>query len=123
MTYHLDTFAAASSTLLAGIAGSKVGTVIADTAQGSMPIWMEWALGPFGALVGVLMALVWIVKRLNAAETREEERRKEREIDRKLTQETLISLVRETNSVTTSAVEVMRAVNKAVEGCHGRDKS
>jgi len=123
MTYYIETFAAGASTLLAGIAGSKIGLVIADAAQSSMPPWMAWALGPFGALIGVLLALVWMAKRLTSAEVREEERRKEREADRKLTQETLISLVRDTNTVTTSAVEVMRAVNKTIEGCPGRDKS
>ena len=118
MTPHIETFAAAVSTMLAAIAGSKVGILIANIAQGAMPEWMSWALGPFGALIGVLIALRWMAVRLATSEAREEQRRQERDADRKATQETLIALVKDTNTVTTSAVEVMRAVNSTLEGCH-----
>ena len=87
-----------------------------------MPEWMQWLLGPFGALIGVLLALVWMSKRLNAAEDREEERRKERELERKNNQETIISLLKDSNQVTTTATEVMRDVRNTLEGCPGHNK-
>ena len=120
MHQHIDTFAAAGSTLLTAIAGSKVGLMIANATQ--MPEWMQWLLGPFGALIGVLLALVWMSKRLNTAEDREEERRKEREAERKNNQDILIALVRDSNQVTTTAVEVMRDVKDTLEGCPGKIK-
>ena len=122
MTPHIETFAAGFSTILAGIAGSKLGTILANAMAGNMPEWMQWLLGPFGALIGVLLALVWMTKRLSASEAREEERRKEREADRRATQETLITLVRDTNSVATAATEIMRDVRKTIEKCPGHDK-
>lgn len=118
MSPHIETFAAAVSTMLAAIAGSKVGILIANVANSAMPEWMQWALGPFGALIGVVIALRWMAVRLATSEAREEHRKQERDADRKSMQETLIALVKETNSVTTSAVEVMRAVNTTLEGCH-----
>lgn len=118
MSPHIETFAAAVSTMLAAIAGSKIGILIANVANNSMPEWMSWALGPFGALIGVVIALRWMAVRLATSEAREEKRRQERDEDRKATQETLIALVKDTNTVTTSAVEVMRAVNTTLEGCH-----
>jgi hypothetical protein len=113
MQPHIETFAAAGSTLLSAVAGSKVGLMIANTTP--MPEWMQWLLGPFGALVGVLMALVWMGKRLNLAEDREEERRKEREVERSKNQDTIISLLKDSNQVTTTAVEVMRDVKRTLE--------
>lgn len=114
MNSQIDTVATAASGIVGGIAGSKFGHIIADAAL-PLPSWMQWALGPFGALVGVLLALVWMVKRLNHLEEREESRRQEREVDRKMTQETLISLVKDTNTVAAAATEVMREVKTTVE--------
>jgi hypothetical protein len=121
MQPHIETFAAAGSTLLSAVAGSKVGLMIANTTP--MPEWMQWLLGPFGALVGVLLALLWMSKRLNLAEDREEERRKEREAERSKNQDTIIMLLKDSNQVTTTAVEVLRDVKHTLEGCPGHNKS
>lgn len=83
MTPHLETIAAAVSTLTSAFLGSKLfvfATEVASSGQsGPMPEWMSWLVGPLGALVGMVAAIVWLSKRLNKAEEREEERRKERE--------------------------------------------
>lgn len=121
MQPHIETFAAAGSTLLSAVAGSKLGLMIANTTP--MPEWMQWLLGPFGALIGVLLALVWMSKRLNIAEVREEERRKEREAERAKNQETIITLLKDSNHITVTAVEVMRDVKSTLEGCPGHNKS
>lgn len=117
MNLQIETFAATASALIGGVAGSKFGHLIANAAP-AMPGWMSWALGPFGALVGVILALVWLAKRLDASEMREETRRLEREADRKATQEIMIALIKDTNAITGSAVHVMREVKEALEGCH-----
>jgi hypothetical protein len=121
MQPHIETFAAAGSTLLSAIAGSKVGLMIANVTP--MPEWMQWLLGPFGALIGVVLALVWMSKRLNTAEDREEKRRLEREAERTKNQETIIALLKDSNQVTTTATEVMRDVRQTLEGCPGHNKS
>jgi hypothetical protein len=121
MQPHIETFAAAGSTLLSAVAGSKLGLMIANTTP--MPEWMQWLLGPFGALIGVLLALLWMSKRLNIAEVREEERRKEREAERAKNQETIITLLKDSNHITVTAVEVMRDVKSTLEGCPGHNKS
>jgi hypothetical protein len=120
MQQQIETFAAAGSTLLSAIAGSKLGLMIANAMP--MPEWMQWLLGPFGALIGVLLALVWMSKRLNAAEDREETRRKEREAERTNNQDILIALVKDSNQVTTTATEVMRDVRETLSGCPGHNK-
>ena len=49
----------------------------------SMPDWIKLLLGPMGALIGLIVALWWMVQRLNKAEKRFEERDKERDADRR----------------------------------------
>lgn len=64
--------------ILAAFAGGKIGLFIAETVP-QMPPWMTYTLGPFGALIAVVIGLVWVSKRLNKADEREDERRKERD--------------------------------------------
>ena len=121
MTPATEIFATGASSMLGWVLGSKTATMIA-TSVVALPEWTTWMLGPFGSLIGVLVALKWMVGRLSKAEDREEDRRKEREIERKSNQEVLIALVRDSNTVTTSAVEVLREVKLTVEGCPGNNK-
>jgi|LakMenEpi03Aug12_release.lakeMendotaPanAssembly.Ray.scaffolds.fasta_scaffold1427043_1 hypothetical protein len=121
MSQQIETFASAASTILSAIAGSKFGSLVAVAGASQMPEWMQWILGPFGALIGVLLALHWMSRRLNAAEAREEARRIEREADRKATTETLMSLIRDSNSVATAATQIMRDVRQAIERCPTHD--
>lgn len=108
MTYSNEVFAASGSTLIGWIAGIKAGDVVAQTV--TAPDWSTTLLGPAGALVGVLVALKWMAKRLAKAEEREEIRQAERTAESKLDRETLIALIKDSNSVTASATAVMHDV-------------
>jgi len=134
MTDPIEVFAAGASTLLGGFAGSKVGLAVAAAlaeVAPPMPEWMQYLLGPFGALVGVLIALRWMTSRLAEAQTaaaerekaalkREEDMREENKEDRKEAWDAITALQRETNTTTQAAVTVMNEVKNIISKCGGK---
>lgn len=123
MTGNIETVAAGSSTLLGAFAGSKIGLAIQETIP--MPEWAQLLLGPCGALIGVLVALRWMVQRLAKAERmaaeRESNMRAENKADRKEAWDAISILQKDSNATTQAAVEVMRDVKSIIEKCsHGR---
>jgi hypothetical protein len=42
-----------------------------------MPVWLTPLLGPLGTLVGAVIAITWLIRRLDRAEEREAVRQKE----------------------------------------------
>ena len=133
MTDPIEFFAAGTSTLLGGFAGSKVALAVADALAVTepMPQWMEYLLGPFGALVGVLIALKWMTNRLaeaqkatlereKAALEREDVMREENKEERKEAWEAIAALQREANTTTQAAVTVMNEVKNIISKCGGK---
>lgn len=133
MTDPIEFFAAGTSTLLGGFAGSKVALAVADALAVTepMPQWMEYLLGPFGALVGVLIALRWMTNRLaeaqkatlereKAALEREDVMREENKEERKEAWEAIAALQREANTTTQAAVTVMNEVKNIISKCGGK---
>jgi len=55
-------------------------TILATaSAGGDQPAWLQWIMGPLGALVVMVFAIGWLTKRLDASEKREIERQQQRE--------------------------------------------
>ena len=76
MTIIHNTIAAACVPLTA-VFGSKIGSYIATTTP--LPEWIAPLLGPVGALIGTLLAIKWLLTRLDKAETKAEQRDIERD--------------------------------------------
>ena len=108
MTNIIDHLTSGIAVIVAGIFGSKVSIFIADTVadatQSVMPSWLAGLQGPFGALIGLAVGLIWMSKRLDKAETKADKREEERDNDRK----TLITVIVQ-NSAILTAVEARLA--------------
>lgn len=85
--------------IVAGIFGSRlmVATteVASDVVNAAVPPWVSSLTGPFGALVGLGLGLIWMNKRLNRAEDKNDIRDKERDEDRKA----LITVVQQNSHI------------------------
>ena len=62
---------------LSGVMLSKAGNFVAQTIP--LPEWVQPLLGPVGALLGTLVAIRWLLTRLDKAETKSEVRDAERD--------------------------------------------
>lgn len=87
MTALLETSTIVISATISAFLGSKMfragSTMVADIAQVPLPDWVQWVVGPAGALVGLILALRWLANRLNKAEEKIDRRENERDEDRK----------------------------------------
>lgn len=63
---------------VAVLAGSKAGLITANIIEGNHPSWVTALLGPVGALAGTVLAIRWLLARLDKQEVKAEERDKER---------------------------------------------
>ena len=74
---------------IALLAGSKTGIVAANIMEGEAPNWVSSLLGPLGALTGTILAIRWLLARLDKqeakAEVRDEERIKQTKIITEMT--------------------------------------
>ena len=68
---------AAACVPLTAVFGSKIGNYIATTTP--LPEWIAPLLGPVGALIGTLLAIKWLLTRLDKAENKAEQRDIERD--------------------------------------------
>ena len=74
---HIFAMLGSLSLAFFGIGGVKVGNALADASVGgAVPDWSRYLLGPLGALVGMVVAVWWLAKRLNRVE---EQARKDQE--------------------------------------------
>lgn len=65
---------------LISITSFVTGKLILLASSSSDPLnWLEWIMGPLGALVVMVVAISWLARRLDATELREIERQKQRE--------------------------------------------
>lgn len=108
MTSQLATVAGGISTMAAGMAGSKLLPLIADAVTDPLPVWMQYLLGPLGALAGMIVAIWWLSQRLNKAEAKAEKREDERDADRKI----LITALDQNSTA-------LREVSSVISRCKG----
>jgi hypothetical protein len=115
MIHHTAHTLGALQAFLSTAIGTKLGLMLAQVAQ--LPEWSVWFTGPFGGLVGMVVAVWWLSKRLDRAEARAEAR-----------DATYVELVRTNAQVIAQNNEILRAVQGAMEhvaeatrGCPGRE--
>lgn len=117
MTHDLQVLQGMISCIIGSIIGNqvfvKIGIVVANVTQEAMPIWMTYIMGPFGALVGLVIALIWFNKRLEKTEAKLDKREDERDIDRK----TLIALLESTKMVIEKNTETNEDIKSTVLHC------
>lgn len=103
------------TTVVCGIFGSQVSPVLLNTldtvANVEAPPWAGLLMGPFGALVGLALALWWMKGRLDKAEEKNDKRDAERDEDRKnmitiITQNSII--MSRTSDTLEDAIEVIK---------------
>jgi flagellar biogenesis protein FliO len=108
MTTIIDNITAGLSAVASAVLGSQFLPILGEATAPEMPQWMQWLMGPLGALVGMVLAIWWLSNRLTKAETKADNREDERDADRKA----MISIV-EQNSV------VLRDVKDVIAKCKG----
>lgn len=115
MTSHLEAAAAALSTAGSSVFGyftaKNAAHMVAESAPVQMPEWLQWAVGPFGALIGLIFALRWMAGRLDKAEKKVEAREAERDEDRKR----LIEVLIENTSTNKNTQEFINQTRQAIE--------
>ena len=108
MTSQIDTVAAGLATSVSAFLGAQVLPLIADASPTDLPQWMQWLLGPLGALAGMIVAIWWLSQRLNQAEKKADNREAERDQDRKA----LIIVLEQNSSVLRDVKTVMERLPK-----------
>lgn len=127
MTHHLDAALAAIASVGSALFGSQVaksiGRAVAETAPVQMPEWMQWAIGPAGALVGLVCALRWMTARLNKAEQKMEAREQERDDDKRKLIEAMIDNTatnKNTQAFISQTRDAIERLASAVNNCPTR---
>ena len=88
---------------------SKSGNFLAQTVP--MPDWLSPMLGPVGALVGTLLAIKWLLTRLDRAEQKADVRDQERDKNLQL----IASMTVQNQAVIKQNSEVLSDVKQAIE--------
>lgn len=112
MTSQVESAVAGISALSASLFGAKILPYIAETNPSKMPDWMEYLLGPLGALVGMVVAVCWLTRRLDKAEVKADAREAARDKETTL----LITVVTENSAV-------IREVREVIGKCKGNHSS
>ena len=99
---------AAACVPLTAVFGSKIGNYVAQTAP--LPDWLGPLLGPVGALVGTLLAIKWLLNRLDKTEAKSELRDIER--DKHLAM--IATMTMQNQAVIEQNSEVLSAVKTAL---------
>lgn len=104
-------------------------TSLADAVPINVPGEYTQLIGPFGALVGLVIALKWMTGRLNKSEDKYEarqlviEKRDElRQEERDTMLKTLIALSTETKDVIWQNNHIIEDFSKAIKFCPGQSK-
>lgn len=102
---------AAACVPLTAVFGSKIGNYVAQTIP--VPDWLGPLLGPVGALTGTLLAIKWLLNRLDKAETKAEMRDVERDKNLAL----IVGLTVQNQAVIEQNSEVLSHVKNAITKC------
>jgi ABC-type enterochelin transport system ATPase subunit len=100
----------AAAVPLAAVASSKAMTYVADATQG-IPAWVTPFVGPVGALIGTLIAIKWLLARLDKAETKADARELERDKNMSL----LATLTVQSQTIIEQNSQVLEDVKKAIQ--------
>jgi ABC-type enterochelin transport system ATPase subunit len=100
----------AAAVPLTAVASSKAMTYIAD-ATNALPAWVAPFVGPVGALVGTLIAIKWLLARLDKAEKKADARELERDKNMTL----LATLTVQSQTIIEQNSQVLEDVKKAIQ--------
>lgn len=96
---------------LSAVIMAKSGNFLAQTIP--MPDWLAPMLGPVGALVGTLVAIKWLLARLDKAEQKADARDQERDKNLHL----LATMTIQNQTVIEQNSEVLADVKSAIQKC------
>ena len=96
---------------LSALFGGKTGMLIAQV--DIMPDWASHILGPLGALAGTILAIRWLLARLDKAELKADTRDKERDANLTL----IAQMTMQNQTVISQNSEILHEVKSAIEKC------
>ena len=94
---------------LSAIFGNKAGTILAEASM--MPDWASHLLGPLGALAGTILAIRWLLARLDKAEIKADIRDKERDANLTL----IAQMTMQNQTVISQNSEILHEVKCAIQ--------
>jgi putative Mn2+ efflux pump MntP len=101
---------AAAAVPISALLGSKIGGMIAQTAT-EMPAWASSLISPAGGFVFAVIAIRWLIARLDKSEAKHEKREQER--DKNF--QTLVTLTVQTQEVIEQNSSILRDVKTKLE--------
>ena len=93
---------------LTAVFGGKIGSYVAGTQP--VPDWLSPLLGPVGALVGTMLAIKWLLNRLDKNEAKSDLR----EIERDKNLALIVTMTLQNQSVIEQNSEVLTEVKTAI---------
>lgn len=109
MPWRLVPFELGLGTILGIVAAQVMGFLgLVAAAANQMPEWTKYLLGPFGGLVGTLVAVWWLAKRLNRVE-------QQAAAQRQRDSEALLEILRTQTEVATKCHAAIEANTRLLE--------
>ena len=98
---------------VAMLVGSKAGMMTANIMEGSAPTWVSALLGPVGTLVGTILAIRWLIGRLDKQETKSDLR----DIERDKQTKTLTEMTVQNQAIIAQNSTMLADARFAIEKC------
>jgi ABC-type enterochelin transport system ATPase subunit len=111
----VHTTVSAAAVPLSALLGSKMGIYL-STASPSLPDWLTPLLGPAGALIGTLLAIRWLLARLDRVEAKAEKRDAERDANMTL----ICTIAVQNQEVIEQNSSTLQDVKAVIQKCSGR---
>lgn len=108
----IHTTTSAAVVPLTAVFGSKVGNYLSAAAPG-IPDWVSPLLGPMGALIGTLLAIRWLLTRLDKVEIKSDLRDAERDNNMKI----ITTMVVQNQQVIEQNSETLTEVRDIIRNC------
>ena len=109
-TMQVDVAVVATASAIVGEKiASAVGRVIAET--NPMPDWMQWLIGPFGAIICLALVLVWAAKRMD----KKDEKYYELISDIKSISEQSITAIEQSTAATNASTKAIESLTEAIK--------
>lgn len=96
---------------LAAMVGGKSACFVAEITNHELPAWFAPLVGPVGALAGTIIAIRWLLTRLDKAETKAESREAERDKNLSL----IAAMTVQNQTIIQQNSEVLTDVKNAIE--------
>jgi hypothetical protein len=123
MTTQLETVVTGFTVVAASAFGSKFACFTAEVTSAPMPEWMTWLVGPLGALAGLIIALMWMNKRLDRTESKAEAKETARDAQLREERDRLIVALEQSTVAHHDVKEVMEGVKAVIGNCQARAKT